>query len=143
MSDSNNSTTDSRSFPFGIPSRLAFAIVLLGGVMIPGFLTYLFASTGLPNFGSAVWVVGYGTMIFVVWYGWIRPVDFTGAAGTAGSSEQSEMAGESDESVSEKSTETADESADHAIQDSTGEESATSPDHSTTSNRIRENHDES
>ena len=59
-----------------ISSRLKFVITLVTGIIVPGVLDYLFSTAGLPQIGAVVWTVGYGIMIFILWYGWVRPIDF-------------------------------------------------------------------
>lgn len=59
-------------------SRGAFALVLLLGVAGTGISVRLFSAAGLETLGSIIWIVGYGTTIFVLWYGWLRPLDITG-----------------------------------------------------------------
>jgi hypothetical protein len=57
---------------------LLLALLLAAGVIVPGVLDYLLHQAGRPALGSAVWLAGFGTMILVVWYGWVRPLDFQG-----------------------------------------------------------------
>ena len=78
MSDSNRPSSSSRSFPIGLSSKQAFAMVLLIGIIVPGFFLYLFESANRSSLGTLSWVLGYGTTIFVLWYVWIRPLDLTG-----------------------------------------------------------------
>lgn len=61
-----------------IPSRRLLLFLLLLGITGPGLLDYLLSMAGAPQLGGAAWALGYGTMIIVVWYGWIRPLDLTG-----------------------------------------------------------------
>ena len=61
-----------------VPSRRLLLLVLLVGITGPGFLDYLLSTAGSPQLGGAAWALGYGTMIIVVWYGWIRPLNLTG-----------------------------------------------------------------
>ncbi|MFB6143028.1 MAG: hypothetical protein ABEJ30_06765 [Halorientalis sp.] len=66
-----------------LSERLTFALVVSGGVVIPGLLTYALKSARFPYsdlLGSAVWVVGYLGAMAVVWYVWLRPLDLTGPA---------------------------------------------------------------
>ena len=46
------------------------------GITVPGFLDYLLSATGASQLGGAVWLLGYGTMVTMIWYGWIRPIEF-------------------------------------------------------------------
>lgn len=57
------------------PSRSLLAVVLAGGVVLPGVSNYYLARAGYPTAGDAVWVAGYGLMIVAVWYGWLRHLD--------------------------------------------------------------------
>ena len=59
-------------------SKWSFAFVLLIGIVGPGFLDYLLSAAGASQLGGAVWALGYGTMVLVIWYGWIRPLNLTG-----------------------------------------------------------------
>lgn len=141
MSESPGSESDSdaRSFPFGLSSRLAFSIVLLGGIALPGYFTYLLASVNYSTLASAVWVLGYGTAMLVIWYVWLRPLDLVGADDTGERTRTDETADDSS-GVSNESPETADESADCATQESADEELPESSDHSTGHNRACEDH---
>lgn len=58
-----------------VTSRQAFALVLAVGVVGSGLVVSLFTSAGYGTVGSAVWVLGYGTMVLVLWWGWLRPLD--------------------------------------------------------------------
>jgi len=61
-------------------SRLLLVLVIAAGILLPGVANYYLAEANLYTLGKLVWVTGYGTMVFVVWYGWIRPLDL-GAGG--------------------------------------------------------------
>ncbi len=61
-----------------ISSKWAFVFVLLIGIVGPGLLDYLLSASGASQLGGAVWALGYGTMVLVIWYGWIRPLNLTG-----------------------------------------------------------------
>ena len=50
--------------------------MLLAGITIPGLLVYWLSSIGASQLGEVVWVLGYGTTILVIWYAWIRPIEF-------------------------------------------------------------------
>ncbi|WP_135821313.1 hypothetical protein [Halostella litorea] len=65
-----------------VSEKVAFGIVLASGVMIPGLAKYFLSSAGYPNLGSIVWFLGFGTMVAVVWYVWLRPLDITGPIGS-------------------------------------------------------------
>lgn len=57
---------------------LFLALLIAAGVIVPGVLDYALHQAGRPALGSGVWLAGFGTMVLVVWYGWIRPLDFQG-----------------------------------------------------------------
>ena len=59
-----------------ISSRGKFILLLLVGITVSGFLDYLLSATGASQLGGAVWALGYGTMVIMMWYGWIRPIEF-------------------------------------------------------------------
>lgn len=61
-------------------SRILLVLVIATGIVVPGVANYYLAQAGLHTLGSAVWVGGYGAMVLVVWYGWIRPLDIGGPA---------------------------------------------------------------
>jgi len=62
-------------------SQKLLALVLATGVAVPGVLNYWLSASGFDTLGSVVWTLGYGTVVVVVWYGWIRPLDLTGPGG--------------------------------------------------------------
>ena len=57
---------------------LLLAVVMFVGVAGSGVARWGFGQLGLPRFGDLLYIAGYGGMVFVVWYGWIRPLDLTG-----------------------------------------------------------------
>ncbi|NHN46959.1 hypothetical protein G9464_05025 [Halostella sp. JP-L12] len=61
-----------------VSGKVAFAAVLAAGVLIPGMAKYFLTSAGYATLGSVTWALGFGTMVFVVWYVWFRPLDITG-----------------------------------------------------------------
>jgi hypothetical protein len=54
---------------------IATALALLVGVALTGQLAGLVRSAGFPLLGSAVWPIGYGSIVLAAWYVWIRPLD--------------------------------------------------------------------
>jgi hypothetical protein len=68
-------------YPFGLSSGQFFVLVVLVGLLGPGFLVNWLEQANLPQLGNVVWVMGYGTMVFVVWFVWIRPLDLIGPTG--------------------------------------------------------------
>lgn len=63
------------------PGRTVFAMVLIVGVIGPGLANYFLAQAGYGTLGTAVWAFGYATMVFVLWYVWVRPLDLAGPTG--------------------------------------------------------------
>lgn len=67
------------------PGRVAFAAVLIVGVVGPGLANYFLAQSGYETLGTVVWTIGYATMVLVLWYVWVRPLDLSGPSGEGGS----------------------------------------------------------
>jgi hypothetical protein len=59
---------------------LTLVAVVLVGIVGSGLARRLLGLAGYSTLGRVVFVLGYATMVFVVWYGWIRPLDLTGPA---------------------------------------------------------------
>jgi len=59
-------------------TRLGFLVILLGGVVGFGLADYALTTAGYPLIAGAVWAGGYLATVFVLWYGWVRPLDFDG-----------------------------------------------------------------
>lgn len=70
---------DDDQFPLGLSSRQFFVLVVVGAVVIPGLLVGVLEVAGLSMIGNFIWILGYETGIFVVWYIWLRPLDLVGA----------------------------------------------------------------
>ena len=60
--------------------KLLFVLVLAVGVAGTGIVRRLLGEAGYNGLGRLAFVVGYGTMVFVLWYGWVRPLDIEGPA---------------------------------------------------------------
>ncbi|UIP01096.1 hypothetical protein Hbl1158_07035 [Halobaculum sp. CBA1158] len=58
--------------------RLLLAVVLLVGIAGTGIVRRQLGLLGYNGLGRLVFILGYGGTVFVVWYGWIRPIDITG-----------------------------------------------------------------
>lgn len=56
------------------------ALLMVTGVVVPGVLSYFVGKAGYPTLGSFVWFTGFATMVLLVWYLFIRPLDLTGPA---------------------------------------------------------------
>lgn len=76
----------------GLFSRdvLLLATVLVLGVAGTGIVRRLLGEAGLNDLGVVVWILGYGGTVFVVWYGWIRPLDIGGPSRGLSDVEESE-----------------------------------------------------
>lgn len=62
-----------------LSGKATFVLVLITGIVVPGVMNYVFSIIlGEPALGRIVWVLGYGLMLGVIWYGWLRPLDFRG-----------------------------------------------------------------
>lgn len=62
-----------------LSGKSAFVLVLITGVVVPGVMNYVLAVVlGQEMLGRIVWILGFGMMVFVIWYGWLRPLDFKG-----------------------------------------------------------------
>ena len=60
---------------------ILLAAILLIGVVAPGLARRALGVAGYSTLGTIVFVLGYAGMVFLVWYGWIRPLDITGPGG--------------------------------------------------------------
>ncbi|REA00923.1 hypothetical protein DEQ92_19185 [Haloferax sp. Atlit-6N] len=76
----DESDEETRRYPFGLPSRLSFLVVVTIGLIGPGFGVYILEGADLSLAADIVWIIGYGTTIFVVWYVWIRPLELLGSS---------------------------------------------------------------
>jgi hypothetical protein len=63
-------------------TRRSFVAVVLLGIAGTGILVRSLTVTGYPTLASLSWVVGYGGMVGVLWYGWLRPLNLTGGTGS-------------------------------------------------------------
>ena len=57
---------------------LLLALILLVGIAGSGVARWGLGELGFTTLGRIVFIMGYGGMVFVLWYGWIRPLDITG-----------------------------------------------------------------
>ena len=60
---------------------LLLGLILFVGVAVPGLARRALGQAGYSNLGRVVFVLGYGLMVVVIWYVWIRPLDLTGPSG--------------------------------------------------------------
>ncbi|WP_254538823.1 hypothetical protein [Halomarina litorea] len=64
-----------------LTSRGAFLLIALTGIVVPGVIDFFLVQYGYSGVGSVVWAIGYGSAVIAIWYGWFRPIDFTGDTG--------------------------------------------------------------
>jgi hypothetical protein len=57
---------------------LLLALILFVGIAGSGVARWGLGQLGLNTLGRIVFIMGYGGMVFVLWYGWIRPLNITG-----------------------------------------------------------------
>ena len=57
--------------------KIAFAVIALGSIAIPGFADYVLSKMGYHQLAFLVWAVGFGSGVFVIWYVCLRHVDFS------------------------------------------------------------------
>jgi len=57
---------------------ILLATILFVGIAGSGVARWGLGQLGLTRLGELVFIMGYGGMVFVLWYGWIRPLDITG-----------------------------------------------------------------
>ncbi|MFB6161299.1 MAG: hypothetical protein ABEJ61_09020 [Haloferacaceae archaeon] len=57
---------------------LLLVAVVLVGIAGTGIVRRLLGEAGYSDLGRLAWVLGYGGMVLVVWYGWVRPLDIVG-----------------------------------------------------------------
>ena len=79
--DENEANTTNRQYAFGLSSRQLFVLVVIVGLIGPGFAVNILDRANLRLLSDIVWVVGYGSTIFVLWFLWIRPLDLVGPSG--------------------------------------------------------------
>ncbi|QCJ46250.1 MULTISPECIES: hypothetical protein [Haloprofundus] len=58
--------------------NLLLILILFTGIVGTGVVRWVLGNLGYNGVGRVVFAVGYGAMVFVLWYGWIRPLDITG-----------------------------------------------------------------
>ena len=63
---------------FVTSDRMLLALVLFVGVAGSGVARWALGQIGQDLLGQVVFVMGYGGMVFVIWYGWLRPLNIRG-----------------------------------------------------------------
>ena len=61
--------------------KVLLLTVLFVGIAGTGLLRRLLGEFGYNGVGRVVFLLGYGGMVLIVWYGWVRPMDITGPDG--------------------------------------------------------------
>ena len=69
---------DGDEAPFFTRDKLLLVTVVVAGIVLPGIARRFLGEAGYSGLGTIVFVLGYAGMIFLVWYGWIRPLNLTG-----------------------------------------------------------------
>lgn len=73
-------SADSTDAGFFTRDKLLLAAVIVTGIVVPGVARWFLGEAGYAGLGTVVFVLGYAGMVFLVWYGWIRPLELTGPA---------------------------------------------------------------
>jgi hypothetical protein len=79
MSEDGESESGWRELLSG--DKLLLAVILLVGVAGSGIARRTLGELGYDTLGTIIYVLGYGGMVFIIWWGWIRPLDLTGPSG--------------------------------------------------------------
>ena len=58
--------------------KLLLVAILVVGIAGSGIVRRFLGELGYDGLGILVFILGYGGMVFAVWYGWIRPMDISG-----------------------------------------------------------------
>lgn len=58
--------------------KLLLIVILLVGIAGSGIVRRYLGELGYTVLGELVFVLGYGGMVFTLWYGWLRPMDISG-----------------------------------------------------------------
>ena len=77
-----------------VRTKLLFAVTILSIIVIPGLANAALNSAGYSTVGSAVWAVGYGSGILMIWYVWIRPLGIHAPDGVSTDTEEQETTSE-------------------------------------------------
>ncbi|MUV56521.1 hypothetical protein GJ632_03170 [Halogeometricum sp. CBA1124] len=80
--DETTVESDGESSMFALTrDKLLLLVVLFVGIAGTGLVRRFLGELGYNGVGRLVFILGYGGMVFIVWYGWIRPMDITGPQG--------------------------------------------------------------
>lgn len=69
--------TDDENGIFGRGTVLLITVVVVG-IVATGVARRVLGVAGYNTLGRLVFLLGYAGMVFIVWYGWIRPLDIVG-----------------------------------------------------------------
>ncbi|MFB6112169.1 MAG: hypothetical protein ABEJ35_06500 [Halobacteriaceae archaeon] len=61
-----------------LPPRWLLAVIIAASIVIPGVANWALVRAGYPLLGDVVWILGFATMVGLVWWGWLRPLDIQG-----------------------------------------------------------------
>ena len=73
-----DSVDDADGTGFFTRDKLLLLAIVVTGIVLPGLARRFLGEAGYAGVGTIVFVLVYAGMIFLVWYGWIRPLDLTG-----------------------------------------------------------------
>ncbi|WP_262174559.1 hypothetical protein [Haloarcula laminariae] len=128
MSGTSDDDTNRGRYPVGLAAPQIMILLVLVGIIGPGLAVYSLEQASLPILADLVWIVGYGTGIFLVWFIWFRPVDLVGPTGQTLTSESE--SGESDHDTLDDDQQAKSGNSHQATNDSTADTSGAAPDHS-------------
>jgi len=97
LNESSDGDATPSQYPFGLSSRQLFVFVVIIGLLGPGLVVYTLEQGNYSGLADFVWIVGYGTTVFVVWYIWIRPLDFVSPAGLDLEADEGETSGDDED----------------------------------------------
>jgi hypothetical protein len=59
------------------------ALAFVATLAAVGVGNHLLTASGYDTAGSALYAIGYGSIVVAAWYVWLRPLNLTGGQGTA------------------------------------------------------------
>ena len=65
-----------------ITSKRLLPFVLFGAFLLTGLIDNTLTKMGFETLANGIWILGYGHIIVIIWYVWIRPLDLSGPTGT-------------------------------------------------------------
>lgn len=76
--------------PLDISNKRRLALVLFGVLVLTGVISNTLTKMGYEMLATGIWILGYGQIVLVFWYVWIRPLDLSGPTGTTEVTDQDE-----------------------------------------------------